>query len=229
MLSLALAGKNISHSRSKFVYEKLLNEEVDYYHYDCDASELLPSLEEVFKSYKGLSITAPYKRHYLDRVSIDEEVRPLEAINCIKKVEDGFQATNTDYMALKEIFQKRISSHHSVVILGDGAMGKVTEHLFGVLKIPYKVFSRKKDDHFFDIDFGSLYSKEDKLFLINACSRKYFYNKSLAENSVFYDYNYSSETQASYIQSLNNVQYVDGMELLEGQALYALKFWGIVE
>jgi len=64
MISLALLGKNISHSKSREVYEELLAEKIDYKIYDCPSPSDIPSLDAFFKKHKGLSITSPYKKFF---------------------------------------------------------------------------------------------------------------------------------------------------------------------
>ncbi len=58
---LALIGKNISHSKSPEIYNKLLNNQVEYTLLDCDTVDAIPSLDELMKKFDGVSITSPYK------------------------------------------------------------------------------------------------------------------------------------------------------------------------
>ncbi|MEK6625098.1 MAG: hypothetical protein AABY86_09025, partial [Bdellovibrionota bacterium] len=86
MLTLGLVGKNISHSKSKMVYEKLLAHKIDYHLFDYQVAVEIPTLPELFKIVSGLSITSPYKRHFLPQVSaiLDVPIPITDSINCIK-------------------------------------------------------------------------------------------------------------------------------------------------
>ena len=103
MLKFGLLGKNIQKSRSKEMYEKILGTEVDYCLFDFANENDIPQLSDLLSKLQGLSITAPYKKHFLSDVKIKGGLESLEAINCIRKSEDGFEATNTDYLACEEI------------------------------------------------------------------------------------------------------------------------------
>src|SRR5690606_17249797 len=93
-LHLALIDKNIQHSLSKSIYEKILGKEIEYDLLDIEDEERLPKLESLRK-YDGVSITSPYKRHYLKACNVDKKIKEIGAINCIKKIGDQFEATNT--------------------------------------------------------------------------------------------------------------------------------------
>ena len=89
MISLALIGKDIRHSRSKEIYEDLLGQMIDYKIYDCPSPSDVPALDDIFIKSIGLSITSPYKKIFLDQVEISGV--DLNAINCIKKSGDNYR------------------------------------------------------------------------------------------------------------------------------------------
>ena len=91
MNKLGLLGKGIQHSKSKSMYEGLLNRKVDYHLFDYETDLEIPDLHEFFKTVEGLSITAPYKEHFLNDVDLSPEVKKLHAINCIRKTKNGFE------------------------------------------------------------------------------------------------------------------------------------------
>ena len=67
--------------------------------------------------------------------------------------------------------------------------------------------------------------KKVKSFLIiNSCGREYKFDQPLLSNTVFYDYNYSHEFHNQFFKHSDG-QYIDGLDLLKSQALYALSFW----
>ena len=120
LIRLGLLGKNISHSKSQMMYEELLGEKIDYTLYDCNLPSDVPTLGSFFDNIQGLSITTPYKEHFLKKVTIDNKIENLNAVNCIKKNGDKFYATNTDYSAINELLlsSEFNLSQSEVVILG---------------------------------------------------------------------------------------------------------------
>jgi len=229
MTKLGLLGRNISHSKSQEVYQKLLSREIDYTLFDFNTEDEIPSLQSFFRNVEGLSITAPYKRHFLDHVEINTEIKKLDAINCIRKTDTGYEATNTDYLALEEILKGYLKENEklNVLLLGDGAMAKVLTVLFSKLNIDYKQFSRKLTSDFQKIELTKKhFNNPVKVIVMNACSRNYLFNGEIDSDIEFYDLNYSSIEQENFFINREN-KYIDGIELLEGQARHALKFWDI--
>ena len=103
MISLSLIGKNISHSKSQNCYEKLLGRKIKYSLIDCPSENDIPSLEDIFRNCQGLSVTSPYKKFFLNKVIVGEEIQNLNAINCIRKNDNVFEGTNSDYFALTAV------------------------------------------------------------------------------------------------------------------------------
>ena len=218
MLKLALIGKDISHSKSQSMYEDLLGVEVGYTLLDYKCSGDIPEVSEVFSNLDGLSITSPYKQHFLNQVNVVSEVEPLKSINCISKVGNIFYGTNTDYFALKEIIADRFMKKN-FIILGDGVMARVTIQILNHLGLSYEQFSRKKSG-----DLNKVSLNGENLLIINTCSRDFVLNREPSSDAIFWDYNYSFEPHVSYFKSIST-SYIDGLELLRLQARYALEFW----
>lgn len=228
MIALSLLGKNIRHSRSQEVYENFLGQKINYTKYDCETTKEIPSLEEIFRNHIGLSITSPYKEHFLNKVMLEEEVSPLNAINCIKKVGDQFHATNTDYFAVKEILRGLIQSRprHSIILLGSGAMARVTLAVASVLNVDLTQYSRGMGHNLDDPEEILKHDSNDRpLLFINACSREYVFPLKLRQLDLFWDYNYSHKEHESLLPSTGT--YLDGFSLLKKQAEYALTYWGL--
>lgn len=223
MYKLALLGKNISHSKSQENYEKLLKTEVDYTLFDFRAPDDIPSLDGLFANgLMGLSITSPYKRHYLNDVAFEsEEIKSLKAINCVKKTSSGFAATNTDYFACKEIFTKYLREYQKVIILGAGAMANICVSLLDGFEVKYVQYSRKEHGDISQLDL----SDEGPVLLINSCTRGFSFVGKLDPASLFWDLNYDYSPHKK--QWEDRCRYEDGAELLFLQAKHALSFWGV--
>ncbi len=228
MTSLALLGKNIAHSKSPDIYRRLLGPKISYKLFDFAQEADIPSLPELFKGLNGLSITAPYKKHFLADVHVMPEAEGLGAINCVRRSPAGYEATNTDYLALEEIhagLEKQHGAFISRIILGDGSMSRVTQVLLTRKALPYIVLSRKNTEGFDRVDLSS-YSQKGPMLVINTCARQYEFKGKLPSQCIFWDHNYSLEHHIHGIPALGGL-YVDGMGLLEKQAIHALKFWGL--
>jgi shikimate dehydrogenase len=232
MIKLALIGKNIQHSRSPEIYKKLLKKEIQYDLLDFDNSSMIPTVTELFEIYDGISITSPYKKHFLDSVSITEKVKQLGAINCLAKKNDMIFGENTDYLAIIDILNKLNSLYGKldVVILGDGVMSYVLQNALGELLIPFKVLSRKSTDSLaqlnIDLEFRLDPNNSFQKIVINTCAREFIFSGAIGNNTIFWDFNYNFAPHRDLVDA-KGIQYIDGSELLELQARYALSFWSI--
>lgn len=222
MIKLALIGKNISHSQSQKMYEKILQSKVDYSLLDYSSETEIPKVRELFDQYDGISITAPYKSHFLDEISIESEVLDLKAVNCLKSDEHGgFFGTNTDYLALKEILASYLD--RQIVLLGSGAMFRVCKKVLDSKGKTFQSYNRKANGDISDLDFSKLHNA----IIVNCCSRDYCFQGKLSDSSLFYDLNYAHNFHSSFARK-QNFHYIDGLELLELQARYALSYWNII-
>jgi shikimate dehydrogenase len=202
---------------------------VSYQLFDYKEADQIPGLEELFKNQlTGLSITAPYKEHFLGDVKIEDQVvRDLGAINCVKRDSEGFLATNTDLNACREIL--RIHKKNGVdrfIILGSGAMSRVTQACLKEMGVNFEIYSRSKNGEISHLDLRD--KAKGQTLVINTCAREYIFNGQLSEGAIFWDHNYSNQQHLdNFSQVFPHVVYRDGMELLEFQAVFALKFWNL--
>ena len=225
-ITLGLLGKNLIHSKSKTIYEEILKKKINYTFFDFEKEEDIPPLDRIFKGLQGLSITSPYKEHFFSCVQKDKVSQELGAINCIKKSNNKYLATITDYYAVKEIFCS-LNTTHSIsksFILGDGVMSRISQYVMKQSKIPFQIFSRKKTKNFHKLDLKNILGQKN--LIINSCSRDYSYTGSLNTKSIFWDYNYNFDKHNHIKLSLKK-NYIDGLGLLYIQAKYAVNFWNI--
>ncbi len=227
MIKLALVGKNISHSRSQEMYERLLGERINYSLLDYQKETDVKSLDDIFKeNFRGISITYPYKKHFLNDVIFSEQsIKELDAINCIKHENDNYVATNTDYLAAKYLIEIETTKNPSqdYIVLGSGNMATVFSMVFNQLGITYKNFSRREHGDLNRIKYCEVISR--KAVIVNCCSREFVFDSELPANSTFWDMNYSFEPH----EKLKGApfEYREGDDLLFYQAKFALQFWGI--
>ncbi len=221
MIKLALVGRNISHSKSQQMYEEIYGKSIDYTLLDFQNASEIPTLKDLFLNYMGISITAPYKEHFLSQVVVSEEVLKLKAVNCIAHQNGKYFATNTDYLAVEEIFRKSNYEERNIVVLGDGAMSRVTIAVLEKLGKNAKFINRKEYGDLNQVNYSSLYG--ENLLVINACARAFQFKAELPEGTIFWDYNYSHHENTIYLK--DKCRYVDGINLLFMQAKFATEFW----
>lgn len=218
---MALIGKNISHSRSKEVYENLIEESVDYTLLDFEHENDIPDLKKMLNEYPKISITAPYKNVIFQRIDkFEDNDLNLESVNAIKLKNDNVIGINTDILAFKKLFHFHFPDlPNEIVILGSGNMAKMLEKFFRSIDINTRMFSRSNKL----IEQFSQHYKNEKL-IINCCSREYLFEHKIAVNSLFWDMNYNQKQQEELILK-QNAKYLDGYSLLVEQARFALSFW----
>lgn len=227
MLRLALLGKNISHSLSPKLYQEIYGEnQVKYKLLDFQNEITIPSLQILFKDLDGLNITAPYKQHFLKSVTIaDESVKKLNAINCVASVNNSFVATNTDYTALLKLLPN-MAQGRSVIILGSGAMARVTSLACKYLKIEYEQWSRSETPNLFEqMNFEKLSDKN--ILIVNCCAREFVFRAEIPGSAVFWDLNYAHKEHELIFA--RDKRYTDGLNLLRAQAKDAAAFWSSVK
>lgn len=222
-MKLALIGKNISHSKSPEMYKKILSD-VDYSLLDYQHESEIPSLLTLFEKFEGISITSPYKQSFNKQVELVGVAKELQAINCVRLKNNKLQGTNTDYSAIVDILKELNNKYGNldVVILGDGVMANVTGLALRGLKISYRQFSRKLTD-----GFSMLKKIENlnvgRLLIINCCARDYISNIELKSSDIFWDFNYNFKAHQEKYTS--KCTYLDGLDMLFRQAVYAVTFW----
>ena len=96
MRRFGLIGRPLGHSASaKYFTEKFRKEglsDCEYALYELPSVEELPSLLAAMPELCGLNVTIPYKRsvmHLLDRIAPEAQV--IGAVNCIRRLPDGYQ------------------------------------------------------------------------------------------------------------------------------------------
>jgi len=212
MVKLGLIGKKLAHSKSEQVYRELLDLEFTYDLLEYSNENHIPQAQKLLANYDGLSITSPYKKHFLEQVILDDKIKSLKAINCLYKKDGKIYGANTDYEAIKILIGNYTLKN--VAILGDGAMSFLCQKILIEKEISFEIFSRKSLGDISNLDLTK-YS-----LVINCCSRDYSFAGTVSNETTFWDLNYSMTHQASF------ALYEDGLELLKLQAKLALKYWG---
>lgn len=227
MNKFALVGKDISHSRSPEMYRKLISPNVEYDLLDYKSELDIPSAAELLNKYDGINITSPYKKHFLNQVELTPNALEIGAINCLKKENGKIIGENTDYLAIVDILKQmqRDNGDIEVIILGDGVMANVAKVALKNLGLNFKLLSRKQTKDFNQLNLIEHYKQQSAVpVVINTCSREFIFNGIIPDRALFWDFNYNFDQHSLSIPGKVH-KYVDGLEMLERQAFYAVAFW----
>lgn len=223
MIKLALIGKNISHSKSPQIYRGILGDNLEYKLLDFASAQNIPRACELLENYQGISITAPYKSHFLNQAKLSPEVENLGAINCLYREGNDVCGANTDLSAMREIIRRKLlGSSWQVVIFGSGAMSRVTKLALEECDIPFNQFSRSTIKQLSRLDLTKHF--KERCYIINCCAREFEYTGRAPTGSHYWDLNYARPAEKKSIESLG-LTYGDGEELLFLQAKHALAMW----
>lgn len=227
MIRLGLIGKNIQHSLSPSIYQKIYGGKVVYDLLDYQAESDIPNVRDLFNTFNGINITSPYKKHFLNTIELTPNAAALGAVNVLKKSGEKIIGDNTDFLAILDILTKWKNQYGnlSVALLGDGVMAGVTKVALKRLQIKYANFSRRITSDFnqLNLEAAVALSKHETLLVINTCSREYVFNGILPQKTLFWDYNYNFLPHQPLSDTI--LLYSDGREMLELQAQYAVAFW----
>ena len=121
-----LIGKQLSHSFSKVIHEKLHSESYDLIELD--------ELDAFFESkrFNGINVTIPYKQEVISYLDVCSSiVKETNSVNTIINRSGFLYGYNTDYEGLKFLLNyNNISiSNKTVLILGNGATSRTIEVL----------------------------------------------------------------------------------------------------
>lgn len=220
-IRLALIGKDIGHSKSQYMYEKILKKCVNYTLIDCFRSEDIPSIRELRDSYHGVSITSPYKKFFIEKGELKN--KNYIAINTLIFSDDHLvYLENTDYLGLKKLVPQMLKKE--IFILGDGVMSKILQLVLDEIGEKYEIYSRKLGN--LSSISTSLRKKDRDCLVINCCSREYIFTPPKDGSFLFWDLNYARPEQLEKF-STTQVQYIDGENLLFEQAKCAVEEWNL--
>jgi shikimate dehydrogenase len=226
MIKLGLLGKSIQHSLSQKMYEDILGKRIHYTLFDYPSSLYIPDLSNLFRDVVGLSITAPYKQHFVAQLNLSAEAIQANAVNCINQNKSNqFLGHNTDYLACEELINKYVVDKYSdIIILGNGPMARIL--LFLLKEHSLNIYHVYRHDKFNINDFDMRTLGDKRICIINCCSRGVVFAPKLHECKVdlFWDLNYG---QNNLFSGLYDNNYLDGLELLKLQAKFALNIWEI--
>ncbi|MEX8547597.1 MAG: shikimate dehydrogenase [Mucilaginibacter sp.] len=167
MKKYGLIGFPLTHSFSKKYFEaKFEKEHIGDSTYELFEIDNLSNFPEFIKAHPGLcglNVTIPHKIgavYYMDW--IDDEAKQVEAINCIRVVEESALATafsgevgfvgqdfrlegyNTDIYGFENSLKPLLQSNHKkALVLGNGGASRAVKYVLKKLRIAYRTVSRR--------------------------------------------------------------------------------------
>lgn len=224
---MGLIGKNITHSLSASVYQKLLsNTPISYDLLDYSSEQQIPPLDELLKLIPYISVTAPYKRYVYEHCK-SSGLEKIKAVNAIRVESSRVVGINTDLEACDELIEKYTQDgYNKFILLGDGSMANIFLVLFKKYNLTFCQLSRKLNN-LNQIEKKIKEQKDSgKIMVINACGRSFKFPHLKIDGFTFWDLNYSMPEHQKLFHTMG-VNYIDGAELLERQASRALSFWNL--
>lgn len=226
-MKYALIGHNIEYSKSKEWFE---SQGVEYEVFDTD--DLKGTIEKIKADPEigGFNVTTPYKQEvikYLDFVEGD-------SVNCVKKLSDGsLWGKSFDGSAFCLELSHLLDSHddweltfpNKCAILGNG----------GVVPVIYKELAESAEV----VDIFARHPKDKEYPLTEFNAKRYslivntipfkanidinFNNKS---KFIYFDLNYADDRLVKKAEKNKHCSWsVNGLDMLETQARFALDWW----
>ena len=234
MVKLALLGKNISHSKSKFVYESILGKKIDFSLIESSEEEISSNISIFLDLYDGINVTAPFKKFCFELFNslqiVNKNFKKVGSINCVSRKNGITEAHNTDFISNLILFNAIFSlkKFNQIIILGDGATSNMVSNILEMLNHKFTIFSRRQNSSI-ELSTLDLTKYEEGLLVVNCCSREFLFKGKLPKQSVFLDQNYQHLNNQKNISNLENVFYIDGGALLCMQAFYSLIMFKLIK
>lgn len=229
-----LIGEKLSHSWSKVIHEQLAD-----YTYDLiplSREEFVTFMEE--KAFAAINVTIPYKESvipYLD--SIDPTAAQIKAVNTIVQRDGKLYGYNTDYLGfIYTLKQHAIDvTDKKCIVLGNGGGSKAVIAALQTMKAGEIIIVNrsKKGDA---ISYEECYQKHtDAEIVVNTTPAGMYplyldqcpldvtrFSKLQAVIDIIYN---PLETKLLASARSNNIQTVNGLEMLVAQAKYAIELF----
>ncbi len=239
-----LIGTPLTHSFSKKYFEaKFLNEnkpDCMYDNFDIPNSDQLALFLES-NELEGFNVTIPYKEQIIPfLISIDSRAKRVGAVNCVKRIGNGWEGFNTDIIGFeKSLVPLLTSEHQQALVLGTGGASLSVCFVFKQLGIPYQLVSTQPEAG----EIGYSEVTNTLLFqyqiIINCTPLGTFPNieeaptlpyHAISSQHLCFDLIYNPEETLFLSQcKAQGAQIKNGKEMLEIQAEESWKIWNRAE
>ena len=250
MKNFYLIGKNTDESLSpkihKWIYDFFniaalySTQNIQELNFNHEIKSILKDIE--INKIDGINITNPYKTKIRSSmVSLSNDVKKINAINCIYKKNDKLIGENTDWHGfIKSLNHNNIDlQDYNIIIIGAGGVSRSI--IYSLQKQEIKNFQIYNRTNINDFKINEqIYSTLgfEKLgknifpntLIINCTSLGAVENfglvseKILENVKVFYDLNYHKSKFYSILQN-KDIQIIGGLDMLIYQAIKSIELW----
>lgn len=145
-----LIGRTLGHSFSagyfarKFAADAAALSDCTYRNFELPTIDDLPRMLAENPTLCGFNVTIPYKREvfaYLDEIS--DEAREIDAVNCVKLVDNKLIGYNTDVDGIRATLDALIGgARPATLLLGTGGASQAVQYVLAERGIEYAIVSR---------------------------------------------------------------------------------------
>lgn len=240
-----LVGHPLGHSFSASYFNKKFEREgisARYFNFDLpDASEVRQLFTE-HPNLCGLNVTIPHKKNVipcLDRLNPD--AAEIGAVNVIKPERTGgklyLTGYNTDYLGFRDALPANGATHRAALILGTGGASKAVEYALKSLGIKTTFVSRKPGKGILTYETLDAAVMAKHTLIVNTTPLGMYPNTDacpdipyhlLTTSHFLYDLVYNpAETLFMKRGEAYGASTLNGLKMLEGQAIAAWQIWTV--
>ena len=229
-MTYGLIGKKLGHSFSKTIHETIADYTYDLI--ELNEEEFHTFMKE--KKFNAINVTIPYKQAvipYLDE--LDEKASNIQAVNAIRNDNGRLIGTNTDYDGLRNMILNHFNIENKIVaILGSGGTSKTAHAVCESLNVKEIIkVARNRNDY---VSYEDFKNRKDVEIIINTTSVGMSpdilssiidlndYPNCVGVIDVIFN---PLLTSLCYQAKQLNIKYINGLEMLVGQAVVASEFF----
>lgn len=244
-MKIGLLGYPLKNSLSKNLYQTISNLfKIEINFFEIETKEPLKEIKKLKKeNFNGFFVTIPYKKVFFKISKNDEIAQKTKNVNCIKIENNYLISTNTDYLSLRYLIEKKgiNPSNKKATIIGSGSSALTSYVLlkeFGVSEIDIIIRKKNKKEE------TQRVFKESNIILLSKLKN---YRTDLLINATplgmyfeFPQINFTFETAIDFAYSKDETIlikkakkdskiFIDGKEILVMQGLFGLKHIANIE
>ena len=242
MKRYGLIGKRLDYSFSKsFFTEKFLQDEIDAVYENIellDNDQLRLFCQENIHDFSGVNVTIPYKEdviQFLDELSTSASA--IGAVNTIHVLNGKIIGHNTDAYGFQKSIKKFLRKvKEKALLLGTGGASKAVEYVLKGLGIEVFYLSRTPEgEHQFSYEQANEMMINTFKLIVNCTPLGTYPNldeqppipvECVGEDHLVIDLIYNPEqTQLLKIAKENGADTMNGLSMLQHQALKAWEIW----